>query len=88
MQGQSYTQVGIYLCNEVFSHGQLYVALSCGRHPAIINGANDNNEAVGTVKNIVYHKIFTWHCHINSYKYLHLNQVDGKVKSLFQTLHV
>ena len=58
-QGQSYDRVGIYLRNEVFSHGQLYVALSCRRHPANIKVANDNNEAVGTVKNIVYHEVFT-----------------------------
>jgi ATP-dependent DNA helicase PIF1 len=58
-QGQSYDRVGIYLRNEVFSHGQLYVALSRGRHPANIKVANDNNEAVGTVKNIVYHEVFT-----------------------------
>ncbi|XP_073389622.1 uncharacterized protein [Physcomitrium patens] len=58
-QGQSYDRVGIYLRNEVFSHGQLYVALSRGRHPANIKVTNDNNEAVGTVKNIVYHEVFT-----------------------------
>ncbi|XP_024368016.1 uncharacterized protein [Physcomitrium patens] len=52
-QGQSYDRVGIYLRNEVFSHGQLYVALSRGRHPANIKVANDNNEAMGTVINIV-----------------------------------
>ena len=58
-QGQSYDRVGIYLRNEVFSHGQLYVALSRGRHPANIKVAYGNNEAVGTVKNIVYHEVFT-----------------------------
>ena len=59
LQGQPYDRIGIYLRNEVFSHGQLYVALSCGRHPANINVANDNNEVVGTVKNFVYHEVFT-----------------------------
>ena len=59
LQGQSYDQIGIYLRNEVFSHGQLYVALSRGRHPANIKVANDNNEAVETVKNIVYYEVFT-----------------------------
>ena len=58
-QGQSYDQVGIYLCNEVISHGQLYVALSRGRYPVNIKVANDNNEAVGMVKNVVYHEVFT-----------------------------
>ena len=58
-QGQSYDRIGIYLCNEIFSHGQLYVALSRGRHLANIKVANDNNEAVGTLKNIVYHEVFT-----------------------------
>ncbi|EGN91185.1 hypothetical protein SERLA73DRAFT_43349, partial [Serpula lacrymans var. lacrymans S7.3] len=28
-QGQSVTQVRLYLCVPVFSHGQLYVTLSC-----------------------------------------------------------
>ena len=58
LQGQSYGRVGIYLCTEVFSQGQLYVALSCGRHSANIKVANDNNEAVGTMMNIVYHEVF------------------------------
>ena len=33
-QGQSHTQVGIYLPQPVFSHGQLYVALSRSGNPA------------------------------------------------------
>ena len=32
-QGQSVRNVGIDLCPSVFSHGQLYVALSCCTHP-------------------------------------------------------
>ena len=57
-QGQSYNQVGIYLRNKVFSHGQLYVALSCGRHPTNIKVANENANAVRMVKNVVYHEVF------------------------------
>ena len=57
-QGQSYNRVGIYLRNEVFSHGQLYVALSRGRHPTNIKVANENANAAGMVKNEVYHEVF------------------------------
>ena len=57
-QGQSYDRVGIYLRNVVCSHCQLYVVLSHVRHPANIKVANDNNEAAGTEKNIVYHEDF------------------------------
>jgi len=59
LQGQSYNRVSIYLRNEVFSHGQLYVALSRGRHPANIKVANDNSKAVGMVKYVVYHEVFS-----------------------------
>ncbi|EJT96831.1 hypothetical protein DACRYDRAFT_59976, partial [Dacryopinax primogenitus] len=35
-QGQSVTNVGLDLCIPVFSHGQLYVALSCCTLPSAI----------------------------------------------------
>ena len=60
LQGQSNNRVGIYLRNEVFSHGQLYVALFHGRHSTNIKVANENANAVGMVKNVVYHKVFAW----------------------------
>ena len=58
LQDQSYNRVGIYLQNEVFSHGQLYVVLSCDRHPTNIKVANENANAVEMVKNVIYHEDF------------------------------
>jgi len=82
-------RVGIYLQNEVFSHGQLYVALSYGRHLANIKVANDNSKCCVKDKKIWFTmRCLLDICHVDSYKYQHLDKVDGKVKSLFQTLHI
>ena len=57
-QGQTFDYVGIYLPQPVFSHGQLYVALSRAKiansvkvliRPTTINNCNEN-----CTKNIVY----------------------------------
>ena len=58
-QGQSYDRVGIYLRNEVFSHGQLYVALSRGDILQTFRLPMTKMKLLGTVKNIVYHEVFT-----------------------------
>ena len=61
-QGQSFNQVGLYLSNEVFSHGQLYVALSrvtTRKGLKIINhGEQEELDYSQMIKNIVYHEIF------------------------------
>ena len=65
-QGQSLGRVGIYLNPEVFSHGQLYVALSRTTDPKELWLADDGvGEDLdgrgligGRIKNIVYDEIF------------------------------
>ncbi|KKO74012.1 atp-dependent dna helicase pif1, partial [Vairimorpha ceranae] len=55
-QGQSYGRVGIYLPEPLFTHGQLYVALSRVRNKdqlRIEMSANSNN----CVDNIVYKEL-------------------------------
>ena len=56
-QGQSLKNVGIYLPSPVFSHGQLYVAISRvtskqGFKILIIDGDGENTD---TTSNVVYH---------------------------------
>ena len=60
-QGQTLKHVGVYLPNPVFSHGQLFVAVSRvtsrdGLKFLIIN--NEIKEESNT-KNIVYKEVFT-----------------------------
>ena len=65
-QGQSLGRVGIYLNPEVFSHGQLYVALSRTTDPQKLWLADDGvgedpdgrSLIDGRVKNIVYDEVF------------------------------
>ncbi|CAN0912564.1 ATP-dependent DNA helicase PIF1 [Linum grandiflorum] len=59
-QGQTLEQIGIYLHTPVFSHGQLYVALSrvrsaSGIHIAV--GENTSSDSP-TTRNIVYAEVF------------------------------
>ena len=64
-QGQTFDQVGIYFKKPVFSHGQLYVALSRVRsrsaisievHPSSLHGYLKKNNIFYT-KNIVYNEV-------------------------------
>ncbi|XP_044364687.1 ATP-dependent DNA helicase pif1 isoform X2 [Triticum aestivum] len=59
-QGQSLNVVGLYLRNTVFSHGQLYVALSCvtSRAGLKIVIEDDKQNYTRWTKNIVYREIF------------------------------
>ena len=55
-QGQTLTKVGIFLKNEVFTHGQLYVAFSRVRQFSDVKvGVPDNHL---TTANVVYKEIF------------------------------
>ncbi|MCL7025254.1 hypothetical protein MKW94_001293 [Papaver nudicaule] len=59
-QGQSLPNVGIYLDEPVFSHGQLYVAVSrtTTRRGLKIVIKNQDNGLEGYTRNMVYHEIF------------------------------
>ena len=59
-QGQSLKKVGLYLAKPVFTHGQLYVALSRVRSVEglkIVLGL-DQEEGT-TTANVVYHEVFS-----------------------------
>nr|GEZ53046.1 ATP-dependent DNA helicase PIF1-like [Tanacetum cinerariifolium] len=60
-QGQSLNHVGIYLPNPVFSHGQLYVAISRVTSPdglKILMTEDDNPELKHRTRNIVFKETF------------------------------
>uniref|UniRef100_A0A8R7PL91 DNA helicase Pif1-like 2B domain-containing protein n=1 Tax=Triticum urartu TaxID=4572 RepID=A0A8R7PL91_TRIUA len=59
-QGQTLSAVGLYLRNPVFSHGQLYIALSrvTSRSGLKILIEDDKQNFTRWTRNIVYHEIF------------------------------
>jgi ATP-dependent DNA helicase PIF1 len=59
-QGQSLQYVGVYLPHPIFSHGQLYVALSrvTSKQVLKILIANDNAQDSTTTQNVVYKEVF------------------------------
>ena len=60
-QGQTLAKVGIYLGKDLFSHGQLYVALSrCGDPEGIKILKRQAKSSTGkTVRNVVYRSVLT-----------------------------
>jgi ATP-dependent DNA helicase PIF1 len=61
-QGQTLTNVGVYLKKHVFTHGQLYVAISCVKNKQGLNILIENKDGTcgDKTKNIVYHEIFNY----------------------------
>jgi ATP-dependent exoDNAse (exonuclease V) alpha subunit len=59
-QGQSLSQVGLYLPRPVFSHGQFYVAVSRvkTRSGLKILALDENGEVSNLTTNIVYPEVF------------------------------
>lgn len=56
-RGQSLDQVGIYFRRRLFSHGQLYVALSRCRNPDQLFIENDSKD-IHEINNVVWKEIF------------------------------
>ena len=60
-QDQTLDTVGIYLKKPVFSHGQLYVAVSrvTSKNGLKILIEDDDGHISDTTKNVVYNEVFT-----------------------------
>ena len=70
-QGQSLKHVELFLPNPVFSHGQLYVAVSrvTTRNGLKLLIIGDDGKTSSTTKNIIYKEVFR-NIHINMGKFI------------------
>ncbi|KAL8529870.1 hypothetical protein ACS0TY_007072 [Phlomoides rotata] len=59
-QGQSFSHVGLFFKKSVFSHGQLYVAVSriTNRSGLKVLLCNSDNDSCNKTKNIVFREVF------------------------------
>ena len=59
-QGQTLSRVGLYLPQPVFTHGQLYVAISRGKtkRGLKILILDEDGNVTNTTKNVMYKEIF------------------------------
>ena len=59
-QGQTLNQVGLYLPKNVFTHGQLYVAVSrvTTREGLTVLNANGDKKDQTFIKDIIYTEVF------------------------------
>ena len=59
-QGQTFEEIGIYLENDFFTHGQLYVAFSrVGKKSAVKIFRPKNHPFPDTIRNVVYKEVLT-----------------------------
>jgi ATP-dependent exoDNAse (exonuclease V) alpha subunit len=57
-QGQTLSHVGLHLANDVFTHGQVYVAFSCAKAPTNmkVQLLDTMHGRIGLMRNVVYEK--------------------------------